>query len=256
MTHNPIQASKGSPFDYFHLQEVKRLGPLSKLGQASLPIGLVACLDLVDQGDRTTLPVDEWKRAESYRQETTRRQFITGRILIRRALGFLLKTAPQEVPLEISEFGKPVLASKGRNAFHFSIAHTQNHVFVAIAANQEIGVDLEHLRCPTRAQGVVEKFFTPNEKACLMQAQGEEKRWLFTRIWALKEALVKAEGRGLFQSAMAKTTDTTVFLNAPSFLRHPSVPYQATLCDLGLARIAAAVSIKMPEPSGSRAKPK
>ena len=59
-----------------------------------------------------------------------------------------------------------------------------------------LGVDAEQIR--ERNYNVIRRAFTENEQAWLEEASGrEDKMKRFMQIWTLKEAVMKADGRGL-----------------------------------------------------------
>ena len=86
--------------------------------------------------------------------------------------------------------GKPYFA---HGNVHFSITHTRNHAFCALA-DHPIGIDAEEL---TRAvkPGLAEKILSPGEYT-QYQAAEDKNRALLT-FWVLKEAQAKYTGRGI-----------------------------------------------------------
>ncbi len=85
-----------------------------------------------------------------------------------------------EIPLsyEITDAGKPELPG-----VHFSLAHSGSYAVCAIA-DTAVGVDIE--RADRKGRGVAERYFSPNECALPL-----------AYIWTRKEAVAKADGRGI-----------------------------------------------------------
>ena len=90
-----------------------------------------------------------------------------------------------ELIISYNEYGKPYL----NYPLYFSIAHTDRDLLMGIS-NHEIGIDMETIR--KYEPLVAKKLFTvkEQEKAC-------NNDYLFTKIFVMKEAYGKCEGRGL-----------------------------------------------------------
>lgn len=86
--------------------------------------------------------------------------------------------------------GKPYFF--GEN-LHFSISHTKNYVFCALAENP-IGIDAEELDRDIRLS-LAEKFLSPGELEQFQNAP--DKRKALLTFWVLKEAAGKCTGEGL-----------------------------------------------------------
>ena len=93
-------------------------------------------------------------------------------------------------PIVIGEWGKPYFVDSG---WHFSISHTKNHAFCALA-RENVAIDAEELDRPIN-QKLAEKILSPGEKA-QYDAAPDKARALLT-FWVLKEAAAKLSGRGL-----------------------------------------------------------
>lgn len=94
--------------------------------------------------------------------------------------------------LSLGEHGKPFLAE--RPDICFNLSHSDGIAACIVSAN-ECGIDCERVR--EWRPNVVRRVFTPEEQA-LLEAEPEGGRGLlFFRIWTLKEAFVKAVGKGI-----------------------------------------------------------
>jgi len=93
--------------------------------------------------------------------------------------------------------GKPFLLSP-RTGLDVSLSHTRGMAAVAIASGRDVGVDVESFLKPRDALKVAERFFAPEEAAIVRaQSDPESQSEVFFAIWTLKEAVLKADGRGL-----------------------------------------------------------
>ena len=94
----------------------------------------------------------------------------------------------QEMPkIRTTDWGKPYFVD---SPLHFSISHSKNHAFCALA-DHPIGIDAEEMdrEIPLR---LAEKILSPAEKA-----RFNGSRDALLRLWVLKEASVKLTGEGL-----------------------------------------------------------
>lgn len=93
-------------------------------------------------------------------------------------------------PIRIGSRGKPYFAD-GR--FHFSISHTERHVF-CVLADHPVGLDAEEMdrRIDLR---VAEKILSPDERAQYDNAA--DQRLALLTFWVLKEAQGKCTGQGI-----------------------------------------------------------
>jgi 4'-phosphopantetheinyl transferase len=92
--------------------------------------------------------------------------------------------------------GKPRLADNP-SRLSFSASQAGGVTIVAVATGCEIGADVEQVgRAPDWAL-VAEQQFTPRERADLAAVPEPERPLAFLRTWAVKEACLKADGRGL-----------------------------------------------------------
>jgi 4'-phosphopantetheinyl transferase len=131
---------------------------------------------------------------------------------LRRILGAYLNQLPEQVKLQADPLGKPELAFEDPLAFNLS--HSRTLAVLAVAHGQPVGVDVEDVR-PIEPE-VAARFFSPAELTALNPLQGEA--WLtgFYRCWTRKEAILKAEGVGLYRAL--DSFDVSLQADAPAEL--------------------------------------
>jgi 4'-phosphopantetheinyl transferase len=79
----------------------------------------------------------------------------------------------------------------------FNVSKSQDRVLLAITLNREVGVDIEGLRSIDDAESIARRIFSANEQKQLLKFEGRGREEYFFRIWARKEAVIKALGLGL-----------------------------------------------------------
>ena len=149
----------------------------------------------------TWLDRPETERMRRFRVERPRRDFALCRAALRANLCGLLDCTNDRLSFGFHEHGKPFALVEGRAApLGFNVSHSAPHGLIAFAPRERprrrIGVDAEVWRPDRDFDGIGRTVFGPEERAALEAARGEDKIRLFYRLWALKEALIKALGTG------------------------------------------------------------
>jgi 4'-phosphopantetheinyl transferase len=144
------------------------------------------------------LSSEETERAARLRAGQVRNQFLAGRSCVRTLLGAHLGIAAEEVPIFAAEYGKPELASPYSGRGHFNVAHSRSTVLVALNLTGPVGIDIEYLDRTTEVEEVARHSLTEQEAALMMAIDDTSaKAKFFFERWTRKEAVVKADGRGL-----------------------------------------------------------
>lgn len=141
------------------------------------------------------LTQEERIRAERFRFREDAIHWIACRANLRIILGKMIQLPPDEVPLVLSKYGKPILAPPF-DALHFNLSHCSDLAVVALGIDGPVGIDLEKI---DRAMDLLEcesTFCHPVETRNLPDETIPRARQLL-RIWTAKEAVLKALGTGL-----------------------------------------------------------
>lgn len=136
----------------------------------------------------------ELGRAARFRFPIDRRRYIAGRGLLRALLAERASVDPAELEIAVGPHGKPRLAS--HHHVTFNVSHSGDLALFAFTSGCEVGVDVEHLRAvdPIRLS---ETCFSEREQTELLHLAPHRRLGAFFDGWVRKEAVVKADGRGL-----------------------------------------------------------
>lgn len=144
------------------------------------------------------LSADELERAARFRFERDRLRFVLARAALKIILGLYLESKPDSVCFTHNSFGKPSVDAAGaRGPLHFNASHSHELALYAFSAEQEVGVDVEHIRAEFASEEVAARFFSRREVEALRGVAPEQRPRAFFDCWARKEAYVKARGEGL-----------------------------------------------------------
>ena len=115
-----------------------------------------------------------------------------------RLLGTLLmRYAGVDSPPEIlrTERGKPY--APALDGLDFNLSHARNHVLIAFARKQPLGVDIERIDRRIEIEDLARRFFAAAEADALEALPEAARPAAFVRLWTCKEAVLKALGLGI-----------------------------------------------------------
>ena len=148
-----------------------------------------------------TLSDDERNRSARFGFERDRRRFVVAHGALRDLLGRSLGTDPAQIRFVCNAFGKPELHPDfgGRGGLQFNLSHSADLALIAIAQDSDVGVDVECIE--ERGQSdyavVARSFFSAPEVDALSRVPTHLYDQAFFGCWTMKEAYVKARGKGL-----------------------------------------------------------
>jgi len=150
------------------------------------------------------LAPEELNLARRYRFPRDRRRFIVRRARLRERLGAVINARPERLIFTTNDHGKPAVIGGP----HFSHSHSGDEWLLAIG-EVECGIDIEAIDAAVEWLALTRTFFAPEEIAALTALSEADGMIAFFRVWAAKEAYVKAIGLGLSHplTAFAISTD-------------------------------------------------
>jgi 4'-phosphopantetheinyl transferase len=160
-------------------------------------------IDLISCSDNSNslynlLSFDERKRANAYRFEKDRINFITVRGILRKIISSYLFVEPNEINFLYTQYGKPYLENQDKlNALFFNMSHSGDFALCIFAINREVGIDIEKVHPLDNYEDIAQQFFSVNEYLQLKSIPQDLRLNFFFRYWTLKEAFIKAIGKGL-----------------------------------------------------------
>jgi len=144
--------------------------------------------------DWSCLSGDERERAARYRQPADRIRFALTRCRLRRLLAGYLGLAPEALRFGSDVWGRPELAGGGLS---FNVSHGGKHALIAVSVSRRVGVDVEWIDPALDWRALTGLLCTSQERQAILTAVHEARRQAFFRCWTAKEALFKADGRGI-----------------------------------------------------------
>jgi len=134
------------------------------------------------------LSSDMKKEVLKYRLKDDRKRTLLGKIIL---LNYLNRyTNFNLLNIERTSYNRPYIKN---SSIDFNISHSKDYVICAFTQNNSIGVDIEALNLEID----IDEFravFSSNEFDFIKNANNKIET--FYRLWTIKEALLKADGRG------------------------------------------------------------
>lgn len=105
-----------------------------------------------------------------------------------------LGRAADTLAFDTGPHGRPELRVPG---FDCNWSHSGDRLAVALGEGVRVGIDIEALRPRPRAVELARRYFAPAEADALAALPADRRDPAFLRLWCAKEAVLKANGRGL-----------------------------------------------------------
>lgn len=143
------------------------------------------------------IPDSERQQLAQIRNQNKQQESLVTRAVLRLLLADLIDTAASDLQFDYLPHGKPVLADQSVPC-QFNISHSRHQAAIAITENRPVGIDLQWHRESVDYLAFSQRFFHPEETAMLLTLDSESARThYFYALWTGKEALFKADGRGI-----------------------------------------------------------
>jgi 4'-phosphopantetheinyl transferase len=192
------------------------------------------------------LSMAEDERANRFRSQPDRTEFVVARGSLRAILSRYLRTQPQRVPLIQAQNGKPALASgQAVSSIRFNLSHSYGLILLSVTLYEEVGIDVEFIRADSTVSDVAARFFSPAENLFLSKLPTPERQRGFYQCWTRKEAFLKAVGEGLSDNLSQFEILSSVRRGARKVSGFPAICEKWSVIDLNAGEgFAAALAIK------------
>ena len=191
------------------------------------PALLERCLALLGPKER--------ERYQRLRRAPSRREFLVAHALARVTLSRYAPVAPEAWSFSVGEHGRPEISGPSQaRRLRFNLSHTSGLVACAVVRELDIGVDVESTARRVRHRDLAERFFGEAERRALRALAPEKQAGRFLEFWTLKEAYLKAGGRGIsiplrsFQFEVSDSDPPRIRFD-PALLRDDAASWQFAL---------------------------
>lgn len=143
------------------------------------------------------LSAAERARAAMFVTDALRNRWLHGHVATRRILARALGVAPASVEYFAGASGKPFIAMPAGSGIEFNYSDSGELGLLAVTTAGPVGADVEAMRRLPELEGITKRFFSAEERKAILALDVHERTGAFHRVWARKEAYIKAVGDGL-----------------------------------------------------------
>ncbi|MCB9481212.1 MAG: 4'-phosphopantetheinyl transferase superfamily protein [Desulfobacteraceae bacterium] len=186
------------------------------------------------------LSLDEKEKALRFKFHDDRKRFVVSRACLRILCGMYLSKSPELIEISHTGKGKPYISEAD---FSFNVSHSKNIVLIGFSSSEYLGIDVEYNRDMNDFMSISKNYFHEKEIEVIESLPKALKKSWFLRCWTLKEAYVKAIGKGLGKSLKSFYAEGNLFEDnfleitdikeCQKFLVHSFIPdndYFAAVC--------------------------
>ena len=148
---------------------------------------------------RNSLADDERAAVDRFLRPEDRHRALVSKAWVRRALSRYVAVEPRAWRFTQGPWGRPEIAEPAAaRGLRFSLSHTAGLTLVAVRQADDVGVDVEAVVPLKDRSDLARRFFAAEEVSWLeSQVTSEAREAGFYTLWTLKEAYIKATGRGM-----------------------------------------------------------
>ncbi len=149
---------------------------------------------------QSILSDEEKVRCARFVVKPPRESFIVSHVLLRLCLASFLGCDPKEPVYGLKAKKKPYLMSPQlkESPIHFNISHSEDYVALFFSATEASGVDIQYHSPRTDVEAIAKRSFSKAEQQWINDLTDNKKKAWFFRFWAIKEAVSKAMGLGMY----------------------------------------------------------
>lgn len=140
------------------------------------------------------LSADEIEKSKDFIQDIHSCRYEISRGLLRYLLGQIIGTHPKKIKFLYSNYGKLRVAN---SKVDFNISHSHNMVCFLFSYENEVGIDIEYHDTNLDYSIIKSSIMSAEENSIFQTLHESQKIDYFYSLWTKKEAILKADGRGL-----------------------------------------------------------
>jgi len=146
--------------------------------------------------------LDKKEREEvgKYKYKKDQDRALFSRVLLKKILSQYSGVALEKIKIKRDDHGRPFSANKECSFWDFNVSHSGSWWVMALNNKGRVGIDIEECK-KFDFHSLVDNFFQSQERAYVLQNKNNNLS-RFYYIWTLKEAYLKAKGRGLSSNCL------------------------------------------------------
>lgn len=144
-----------------------------------------------------TLNQQEKYKASKFRKEEDRQRYILSHTYLRKILTYYFPEVQEEAwEFSVNDYYKPSISPKHNCTLHFNLSHTGSRLCIICSNAFECGIDAEEIKDMELSEELLSLVLSKEEQNDFEKSKQQES--IFFKYWTLKEAHVKAKGKGVY----------------------------------------------------------
>jgi len=145
-----------------------------------------------------TLSVRERERYHRYYRDQDRQLFLVAHVMVRKVLSTYVDRQPEWWEFETNSYGRPEIANlDAPKDLRFNLSRTPGYVAMIGHDGIDSGVDVERTDRVRNLRSLADRVFAEPELDELAAIEPPALEQRFYKLWTMKEAFIKAKGKGL-----------------------------------------------------------
>lgn len=141
------------------------------------------------------LSEEETSQADRFYYDYHRIRYTISHAMTRAILAQYANISPEKLIFAKQKHGKPYLVNASE--ISFNLTHSKNLALLAVSLEDPIGIDVEYFK-PRGYLGIGNMMYSQAEMELLNNSPLHLQPLVFFKIWSQKEAVIKAEGCGIY----------------------------------------------------------
>ncbi len=146
---------------------------------------------------RAWLAPHEHARLARFAFEPLKVEYLVTRALCRATLSRYADVAPADWSFTTDDYGKPAVADPALAWLRFNLSNARSIVACIVARDRDVGIDVEEIDRHGDPLSIADHHFSRSELRGLRALPAAARLSRFFELWTLKEAYIKAVGKGL-----------------------------------------------------------
>ncbi|WP_163834906.1 4'-phosphopantetheinyl transferase family protein [Spartinivicinus ruber] len=145
---------------------------------------------------------EEMARFQRYRSPAKQQQFLAARVFLKKTLSHYVLLKPSQWQFSVSKYGKPVIDWRESGLLSdpqlsFNLSHSRDCLALVVTQENPVGIDVESLYRSRPWSKLAKRVCTEQEQSDLSRLPQAQQFSHFIKLWAHKEAVLKAMGLGI-----------------------------------------------------------
>ena len=151
----------------------------------------------LSRGSESIVSLEELDFSRRFLTKKAQETYLVARSFVRMVLSHYVDRSPKSLRFGADAHGRPEISpSSAEPQLQFNLSKADGLFACVVARGRDVGVDAKSFNGDVDIREITDRYFAPVEIAALAALPDNELRPRFFALWTLKEAYLKARGKG------------------------------------------------------------